>query len=66
MPDYRIMYLELMQATERAIQTLEETQLRCKELYSEGIDEEKDQNEGRQKKITGSNPVAFFCNGENL
>lgn len=66
MQEDRIIYLELMEAIERAIQTLEDVQSCCKELYLKEIGEENNQNKGKQKKISKSSSVASFCNGENL
>lgn len=43
MPDYKEMYLTMVRASEKAINTLVEAQRKCEELYLEGEDEKKEQ-----------------------
>ena len=40
MPDYKEMYLTMIRASEKAINTLVEAQKKCEEMYLEGDDEE--------------------------
>lgn len=43
MTDYKEMYLTMIRASEKAINTLVEAQKKCEELYLEGEDEKTEQ-----------------------
>lgn len=43
MPDYKEMYLTMVRASEKAIDTLVEAQRKCEELYLEGEDKKTEQ-----------------------
>ena len=43
MPDYKEMYLTMVRASEKAINTLVEAQRKCEELYLEGEEEKTEQ-----------------------